>query len=110
MDSDSLYRKRISRFHIIFNYKEDKLYGEQSYKTKETKATHNVIEKKYRTNINTKITALRDSVPALRMAAGDANTTINDLDGLSPAAKVNKAIVLTKATEYIKHLERKILY
>lgn len=76
-------------------------------KPKKNKATHNVIEKKYRTNINTKITSLRDAVPSLRMAAGDANTTINDLDGLSPAAKVNKAIVLTKATEYIKHLERK---
>ncbi|CCH45786.1 hypothetical protein BN7_5372 [Wickerhamomyces ciferrii] len=76
-------------------------------KPKKTKATHNVIEKKYRTNINSKITALRDAVPSLRLAAGDVNTTLNDLDGLSPAAKVNKAIVLEKATEYIQHLEKK---
>ena len=66
-----------------------------------------MIEKKYRTNINTKILALRDAVPALRIAAGCDDVSIADLEGLTPASKLNKASVLTKATEYIKHLESK---
>lgn len=108
LDSDSLSENESPDFSSSFSKKSSVSSDKNKIsKPKKNKATHNVIEKKYRTNINTKITALRDSVPALRMAAGDANTTINDLDGLSPAAKVNKAIVLTKATEYIKHLERK---
>ena len=71
------------------------------------KNSHNMIEKKYRTNINTKILALRDAVPALRIAAGCDDVSIADLEGLTPASKLNKASVLTKATEYIKHLESK---
>ncbi|KAG7662482.1 CPH2 [[Candida] subhashii] len=71
------------------------------------KNSHNMIEKKYRTNINSKIVALRDAVPSLRIAAGSNDVSVADLEGLSPASKLNKASVLTKATEYIKHLENK---
>lgn len=74
---------------------------------KKDKNSHNMIEKKYRTNINSKISMLRDAVPALRIAAGSKDISIADLEGLSPASKLNKASVLTKATEYIKHLEHK---
>lgn len=75
--------------------------------TKKANVSHNIIEKKYRSNINTKILELRDAVPTLRIATGKANVLIADLEGLLPASKLNKASVLTKATEYIKHLERK---
>lgn len=71
------------------------------------KISHNQIERKYRTNINTKILALRDAVPSLRIAAGANDVSVADLEGLSPASKLNKASVLDKATEYIKHLEKK---
>lgn len=95
------------------------------------KTAHNMIEKRYRTNLNDKIAALRDSVPALRVMvhrlehtddAGASNLDINimdeikaeagiegdeDLGGLTPAHKLNKATILSKATEYIAHLERK---
>lgn len=75
---------------------------------KKDKCSHNMIEKKYRTNINSKILALRDAVPSLRIATGDTkDISIADLEGLTPASKLNKASVLTKATEYIKHLEKK---
>lgn len=75
---------------------------------KKDKCSHNMIEKKYRTNINSKILALRDAVPSLRIAIGDSkDISIADLEGLTPASKLNKASVLTKATEYIKHLEKK---
>lgn len=72
-------------------------------KPRKEKTSHNMIEKRYRTNINDKIFALRDCVPALRcVVSGNKN---EDLEGLTPASKLNKATVLTKATEYIIHLQ-----
>lgn len=76
-------------------------------KPKRDKLSHNMIEKKYRTNINSKILMLRDAVPALKIASGSSDLTVTDLEGLTPALKLNKASVLTKATEYIHHLEKK---
>src|SRR5271156_175905 len=76
------------------------------------KRPHNVIEKRYRANLNEKIAELRDSVPSLRVskkAVQDADRGEDDdeedLDGLTPTNKLNKASILTKAVEYIHHLE-----
>ncbi|KAI1434787.1 hypothetical protein GGR50DRAFT_687482 [Xylaria sp. CBS 124048] len=74
------------------------------------KTTHNMIEKRYRTNINNKIAALQDAVPSLRIMAKssrgeDTTKDRKELQGLTPAHKLNKATILSKATEYIKHLE-----
>ncbi|RJE26826.1 Transcription factor [Aspergillus sclerotialis] len=66
------------------------------------KRAHNVIEKRYRANLNDKIAELRDSVPALR-SAKNAGVTVEDDE--VPANKLNKASILSKATEYIRHLE-----
>ena len=66
------------------------------------KRSHTVIEKRYRTNLNQKIAALRESVPSLRADSRDSA----DLGGLTPASKLNKATVLSKAIEYIQYLER----
>ncbi|ODV59675.1 HLH-domain-containing protein, partial [Ascoidea rubescens DSM 1968] len=83
---------------------------------KKEKSSHNMIEKRYRTNINDKIRNLRDSVPSLRCLIDDnfddSNLDLSNdlnikLDGLQPAKKLNKATILSKATEYIKHLEFK---
>lgn len=80
------------------------------------KTAHNMIEKRYRTNLNDKIAALRDSVPALRVMVhrleqhepeGLEDGLDEDLGGLAPAHKLNKATILSKATEYIAHLEKK---
>jgi len=62
------------------------------------KTAHNMIEKRYRTNLNDKIAALRDSVPSLRiMSKGsrgeDGLDDREDLQGLTPAHKLNKATV-----------------
>ncbi|KAK7753529.1 Clr6 histone deacetylase associated PHD protein-2 Cph2 [Diatrype stigma] len=85
------------------------------------KTAHNMIEKRYRTNLNDKIAALRDSVPSLRIMSKSArgeDTTEDreELQGLTPAHKLNKATlnsdvtqVLSKATEYIRHLEKRNL-
>jgi hypothetical protein len=60
------------------------------------KSAHNMIEKRYRTNLNDKIAALRDSVPSLRAVRKNAKGENNnegkeDLHGLTPAHKLNKA-------------------
>lgn len=66
------------------------------------KTAHNMIEKRYRTNINDKIAALRDSVPSLRImcksARGEDTTEDREeLHGLTPAHKLNKATVGIKS-------------
>jgi hypothetical protein len=68
------------------------------------KTSHNKIEKRYRYNINSKISELKQCVPSLR--AIDNPTGDEDLEGLAPAHKTNKATVLLKTIEYIKHLEK----
>lgn len=62
---------------------------------------HNMIEKRYRTNLNDKIAALRDSIPSLRVAAknsshgeGSQEDVQEDLQGLSPALKLNKVFLI----------------
>ncbi|EPE37038.1 HLH, helix-loop-helix DNA-binding protein [Glarea lozoyensis ATCC 20868] len=77
------------------------------------KTAHNMIEKRYRTNLNDKIAALRDSVPSLRVMSrknSNGEEIHEDLQGLTPAHKLNKATVLSKATEYIAHLEKRNKY
>jgi hypothetical protein len=57
------------------------------------KTAHNMIEKRYRTNLNDKIAALRDSVPSLRVITkrdSRGEEVREDLDGLTPAHKLNK--------------------
>lgn len=76
-------------------------------KPKKEKTSHNMIEKRYRTNINDKILALRDCVPSLRCVVSGGPRQGEDLEGLTPASKLNKATVLTKATEYIQHLQKR---
>lgn len=76
-------------------------------KPKKEKSSHNMIEKRYRTNINDKIQILRDCVPSLKILCMEDGEDSVALDGLQPAKKLNKATILSKATEYIKHLELK---
>ncbi|CAE7102003.1 unnamed protein product [Rhizoctonia solani] len=77
-----------------------------------TKTSHTTIERRYRTNLNTRITALRHAVPALRVL--DKGAFPNEqpdehglCDGVRPARKASKASVLGKATEYIRVLKRR---
>ncbi|KAL6926053.1 hypothetical protein ACO0SA_000663 [Hanseniaspora valbyensis] len=98
-------------------------------KKKRVKVSHNVIEQKYRDNINEKILKFKDLVPTLQYCsqkdeflADSNNETTNSagetfqpdplflkkLDGLSPAKKMSKAIILGKTYEYIQHLEAKV--
>ncbi len=68
--------------------------------------SHSIVEKRYRTNLNDKIAELRKSVPSLR---DDASNSV-ETERLSAAPKHNKSTVLTKAIEYIHHLEQRNAY
>lgn len=78
--------------------------------TKPRKTTHNAIEKRYRIRLNDKIAELRDSIPSLRAHSATNYDGRGDefddrlCEGVT-VIKVNKANVLEKATEYVKHLE-----
>ena len=72
-----------------------------------------MIEKRYRTNLNDKIAALRDSVPSLRIMSKSArgeDTTEDreELHGLTPAHKLNKATVSFKM--HVKNIRGLMLY
>ncbi|CEP15346.1 hypothetical protein [Parasitella parasitica] len=96
------------------------------------KVAHNAIERRYRNNINDRIQDLKNVVPALYKAkirekksragsssnsnAADDNedeadefsddeTTVEIVEGVEVAKKLNKATILHKATEYIHHLK-----
>ncbi|KAI8977930.1 hypothetical protein BDB01DRAFT_291415 [Pilobolus umbonatus] len=85
------------------------------------KSAHNAIERRYRNNINDRISELKNAVPALVHAkvikSGTKRSRTEDedddgedgeeyLDGVAVANKLNKATILRKATEYIFHLKR----
>ncbi|MCO5555705.1 hypothetical protein L7F22_009250 [Adiantum nelumboides] len=78
----------------------------------EKKVAHNAIERRYRNNINARIAALRNAVPALhelrpkRPTRRGKEAPPEDLvDGVPAATKLNKATILGKATEYIRYLK-----
>lgn len=93
LSSKSNCRKRKSSAEVDED-DDDDLDSHQPVK----KTAHNMIEKRYRTNLNDKIAALRDSVPSLRIMSKSArgeDTTEDreELHGLTPAHKLNKATV-----------------
>ena len=54
-----------------------------------------MVEKRYRTNLNHKIAALRDSIPSLRVLDKDnscSEDSLEDLERLSQVKKLNKVI------------------
>ncbi|RDX54804.1 hypothetical protein OH76DRAFT_1552775 [Lentinus brumalis] len=80
------------------------------------KTSHTTIERRYRTNLNARITGLKQSVPALRVLETKAGVPSpwNDVvdargfvDGVKVARKMSKANILGKATEYIRVLKKR---
>ncbi|EMD34676.1 hypothetical protein CERSUDRAFT_116864 [Gelatoporia subvermispora B] len=81
------------------------------------KTSHTTIERRYRTNLNARITGLKHAVPALRVLEaknvnggtgwGDVVDARGFVDGVKVARKMSKANVLGKATEYIRVLKKR---
>lgn len=79
------------------------------------KTSHTTIERRYRTNLNARITGLKQAVPALRVIElkNGASSPYNDIvdsrgfvDGVKVARKMSKANILGKATEYIRYVSK----
>ena len=77
------------------------------------KTSHTTIERRYRTNLNARITGLRQAVPALRVLElkdgqpspyNDVVDARGFVDGVKVARKMSKANILGKATEYIRYV------
>ncbi|CZR68179.1 uncharacterized protein PAC_18078 [Phialocephala subalpina] len=74
--------------------------------------SHNLVEKRYRNNLNGKIHALRNSIPSLCSATkgneeGEDGMDSDD-DERRKVQKCNKGIILDKAIEYIAELEKDV--
>ncbi|KAG4414296.1 hypothetical protein IFR04_012542, partial [Cadophora malorum] len=70
------------------------------------KRGHNAIEKKYRTNLNEKIESLREGVPSWGVNTNTSKEDSDVEDGKAAGQqKYGKAVVLTRALDYIQHLE-----
>ena len=67
--------------------------------------SHNLVEKRYRANLNKKIVELGDAVPCLRLGSMRRREKSSVGKEPEPQQKVNKATVLSKAIEYIHELE-----
>ena len=77
---------------------------------KPRRKAHNAIERRYRIKLNEKIAELRDSIPTLRqnpmLTVDGSDEDMGERVGEGVVTqKVNKANILEKATEYVKHLE-----
>lgn len=86
--------------------------------TGRAKTSHTTIERRYRTNLNARITGLKQAVPALRVlepkSASEGYHDVVDsrgfVDGVKVARKMSKANILGKATEYIRYALRNDIY
>ncbi|CAH1760988.1 6676_t:CDS:2 [Entrophospora sp. SA101] len=110
--------------HLPEDYCEEE-YGEEGYgdvtdqqtNNSKKKVAHNVIERRYRDNINNRINDLKNVVPALCHVKGgskddndgddeyESNNDEKVVDGIRVPQKLKKATILEKSTEYILYLK-----
>lgn len=73
--------------------------------TSSQKAAHNIIEKKYRININTKIENLQKLIPSVATESAGFRTSSSGASNQVKSNKLNKSSILDKAIEYIIYLQ-----
>ncbi|ODQ80365.1 hypothetical protein BABINDRAFT_23324, partial [Babjeviella inositovora NRRL Y-12698] len=79
--------------------------------TDDQKQAHNKIEKKYRININTKIAGLQLIIPWLskeKMAFNTGRMQGENGDEIADSQRLNKSMILEKATDYILHIQKEL--
>ena len=69
---------------------------------KKDRTRHNVVEQRYRENLNTRIIQLRDRIPNLQ---AQANAADDDEQRKTKRGSIGKATVLLEAGEYIEQLQ-----
>ena len=74
-------------------------------KLKGAHTSHNLVEKRYRANLNQKILDLKAAVPSLQFSGSSSREKSQDLEGNQDTQKIHKATILDKAIEYIHELE-----
>ena len=72
---------------------------------KKAKASHSVIERRYRENLNTKITQLDQALSLIRQSHKQAEDLEADEKSIELPGKFRKADVLKEATRHIKQVE-----
>jgi len=76
-------------------------------------SAHNLIEKRYRNNLNSKINSLRDCIPSLRAVKkendeDDEDGMDSDSNECKTVRKCNKGVILGHAISYIAQLEKQV--
>jgi hypothetical protein len=105
-------RKRKSS---VVGYNDNSLIP-SSKRLSSSRVAHNIVEKRYRMNLNEKIEALRSVLPTFhgvknvqsgRKQSEGGNADADD-EGQWAGRKVNKAAVLSEAIDYIQQLEERV--
>ncbi|MCJ1477440.1 hypothetical protein MMC13_006111 [Lambiella insularis] len=74
---------------------------------RQAKASHCLVERKYRENLNTKFDILRRAIPSMHSPTDDPSHQALDFDDAGNSAKHRKADVLSNATDYVRQMEEK---
>jgi DNA-nicking Smr family endonuclease len=96
--SDGETRMSSKKRKMTANVDDDKDEDEEEDDRLVKRASHNIIEKRYRIKLNDSIAVLRDSVPSLQIVSKitqgeDTAEDHEELHGLTPAHNLNKVTV-----------------
>ncbi|KAI7872990.1 hypothetical protein BDF14DRAFT_1750856 [Spinellus fusiger] len=113
---DTLSYEHTSRY-LRLESSQDNHYPEYEPLQQLKKVAHNVIERRYRNNINDRICELKNVIPSLSKSSihndshihtddeQDNSETERKIDGMFVSSKISKATILRKATDYIQLLQ-----
>lgn len=104
-NTDPARQGLLSPGHDDANITETARNATKQTKSLRTNKSHNLVEKRYRANLNQKITELRNVIPCLHSTSATKHEKPNTPAEPEGTQKLNKATVLNKAIEYVQELE-----
>ncbi|MCJ1246671.1 hypothetical protein MMC30_003880 [Trapelia coarctata] len=79
-----------------------------AHPTRQAKASHCQVERKYRENLNTKFEILRRTIPSMQPPISNKQLCDGgDVEDVDNVVKPRKADILSSATDYVKQLEER---